>query len=318
MVAAVLGILKAGAGYVPLDPAYPKERLGFLLGDTEAVALVTQVRRIGQLPEIAVPVVCIDADWPTIGLHVPDRPERRNTAEDVAYVIYTSGSTGTPKGVVLRHRAVVNTIDWVNATFGVGPGDRVLWVTSLCFDLSVYDLFGVLSAGGTVRVATGSELRDPERLLRVLTDEPITMWDSAPSLLGQLAPHFSGVFPQAQLRLVLLSGDWIPVTLPDQVRSAFPGTRVVSLGGATEAAIWSNWFPIEKIDPAWTSIPYGRPIRNARYYLLDIHGRPAPIGVPAELYIAGECVADGYWNRPALTAERIPFRSIFAEDIAHG
>jgi amino acid adenylation domain-containing protein len=305
MVAAVLGILKTGAGYVPLDPAYPKERLAFLLRDTEAVALVTQVRRIEQLPEIAIPVVCIDADWPTISLHPADSIDRAATAEDVAYVIYTSGSTGTPKGVVLRHRTVVNTIDWVNTTFGVGPGDRVLWVTSLCFDLSVYDLFGVLSAGGTVRVATGSELRDPERLLAVLAGEPITIWDSAPSLLAQLAPHFGPIRDKdTKLRLVMLSGDWIPVALPDQVRAAFRSAKVIGLGGATEAAIWSNWFPVERVDPAWASIPYGRPIRNARYYLLDVHGQPAPVGVAAELYIAGDCVGDGYWNRPTLTAER--------------
>jgi amino acid adenylation domain-containing protein len=311
MVAAVLGVLKAGAAYVPLDPAYPKERLTFLLQDTAAIALVTQVRRIDQLPEISIPVVCIDADWPTVALYSPERLERRTTADDLAYVIYTSGSTGTPKGVVLRHRAVVNTITWVNETFNVGPGDRVLWVTSLCFDLSVYDLFGVLAAGGSVRVATGSELGDPERLLRVLTDEPITMWDSAPSLLGQLAPHFGKVASKSNLRLVMLSGDWIPVTLPDQVRAVFPAAEVVSLGGATEAAIWSNWFPIDRVDPAWASIPYGRPIRNARYYLLDSHGQPAPVGVPAELFIAGDCVADGYLNRPELTSERFsddPFR----------
>ena len=349
MVAAVLGILKAGAAYVPLDPAYPKERLAFLLRDTEAVALVTQVRRIGQLPEMSVPVVCIDADWPTIGLHSVERPDKKVSgtfsaaekvpdtflsAEDVAYIIYTSGSTGTPKGVVLRHRAVVNTIDWVNKTFGVGPGDRVLWVTSLCFDLSVYDLFGVLSAGGTVRVATGGELRDPERLLAVLAGEPITMWDSAPSLLAQLAPHFgkgregeapaepapkgsAGASPSlSKLRLVLLSGDWIPVALPDQAHSAFPNAKVVSLGGATEAAIWSNWFSVETVNPAWASIPYGRPIRNARYYLLDVHGQPAPVGVPAELYIAGDCVADGYWRRPELTAERFVSISDFRFQIA--
>ena len=304
MVAAVLGILKAGAAYVPLDPAYPKERLAFLLRDTQAIALVTQVRRIGQLPDMSVPVVCIDADWPTIAMHPSNRPNRTFTAENAAYVIYTSGSTGTPKGVVLRHRAVVNTIDWVNKTFHVGPGDRLLWVTSLCFDLSVYDLFGMLAAGGTVRVATGSELRDPERLLEVLAGEPITMWDSAPSLLAQMAPHFAKVPPATGLRLVMLSGDWIPVALPDQVRSAFRGATVVSLGGATEAAVWSNWYPIEKVDPTWASIPYGRPIQNARYYLLDGHGQPAPVGVPAELYIAGDCVADGYLNRPELTAER--------------
>jgi amino acid adenylation domain-containing protein len=313
MLAAVLAILKSGAAYVPLDPAYPKERLSFLLGDTGAVAMLTQVRRIAQLPELAIPVVCIDADWPTIGLHMPERLPRKASAGEMAYVIYTSGSTGQPKGVVLRHRAVVNTIDWVNKTFDVGPRDRVLWVTSLCFDLSVYDIFGVLAAGGSVRVATGSELRDPERLTAVLDCEPITIWDSAPSLLDQLAPHFEKVSGRAaRLRLVMLSGDWIPVALPDQVRTAFPAARVVSLGGATEAAIWSNWYPVDKVDPEWASIPYGRPIRNARYYLLDVHGQPAPVGVPADLFIAGDCVADGYWNRPELTAERFiiePFAS---------
>ena len=307
MVAAVLGILKAGAGYVPLDPAYPKERLAFLLRDTEAVALVTQVRRIGQLPEIAVPVVCIDADWPTIGLHPADRPERPDTAEDVAYVIYTSGSTGTPKGVVLRHRAVVNTIDWVNKTFGVGPGDRVLWVTSLCFDLSVYDLFGVLAAGGTVRVATGSELRDPERLL---------------ARAGRRADHDLGLGPVAARR------NWRRISIRSATRtdeapardaqrrldsgrpagpgprSAFPAPRSSASAARRRPPSGRTGIPIEKVDPAWASIPYGRPIRNARYYLLDVHGQPAPVGVPAELFIAGDCVADGYWNRPALTAER--------------
>lgn len=334
MVVAVLAILKTGAAYVPLDPAYPKERLSFLLADTGAVALVTQIRRLDQLPDLQIPAVCIDADWPTIGLRPRTRPgvpakfndtRAAKSADDLAYVIYTSGSTGTPKGVALGHRAVVNTIDWVNKTFHIGPGDRMLWVTSLCFDLSVYDVFGVLAAGGSIRVATGSELRDPERLARVLIHEPITIWDSAPSLLNQLSPHFpeqtispasesqqpigaengnsTGVC-EPQLRLVMLSGDWIPVTLPDQVRCAFPGARVISLGGATEAAIWSNWFSVDVVDPAWVSIPYGRPIQNARYYLLDCHGQPAPIGAPAELYIAGDCVAEGYFHRSELTAER--------------
>ncbi len=304
MVVAVLGILKAGAAYVPFDPAYPKERIAFILADTQAAALVTQVRRLERLPDVATPVVCIDADWPTVSLHSADRPPCEIGPEAMAYVIYTSGSTGTPKGVVMRHRAVVNTLDWVNRTFNVGPDDRVLWVTSLCFDLSVYDIFGVLAAGGSVRVASGSELRDPEQLAAILTDEPITLWDSAPPLLAQLAPHFGKARDRASLRLVLLSGDWIPVALPDKVRAAFPGVEVVSLGGATEAAIWSNYYRIGAVNPAWTSIPYGRPIRNARYYLLDHHGQPAPIGVAAELYIGGVCLADGYWGRPDLTAER--------------
>src|SRR5205823_11473323 len=136
-------------------------------------------------------------------------PPRPAGSDDRAYVIYTSGSTGTPKGVVLRHRAVVNTLDWVNTTFGVGPGDRVLFVTSICFDLSVYDVFGILAAGGSIRVATGSELRDPERLLGIFGREPITIWDSAPSLLNVLAAHFDSrpADEPSALRLVLLSGD---------------------------------------------------------------------------------------------------------------
>src|SRR5262249_35955883 len=186
-------------------------------------------------------------------------------------------------------------------------GDRLLFVTSLNFDLSVYDIFGTLAAGGCVRVASSAELRDPERLLRVLCEEPITFWDSAPPQLQQVAPFFSGVRPgdrTDRLRLVFLSGDWIPVPLPDAVRSTFPSARVISLGGATEAAIWSNYYPIGAVDPAWPSIPYGKPIQNARYHILDARIQPVPVGVPGELHIGGPCPAEGYFNRPDLTGEK--------------
>src|SRR6185295_2073496 len=133
--------------------------------DTESTALLTQVRRVERLPELSIPVVCLDADWPTIAANSAGRPARLGKSSDLAYIIYTSGSTGAPKGVMLSHRAVVNTLDWVNTQFAVCPDDRVLFVTSICFDLSVYDVFGILAAGGSIRVATGSELRDPERLL---------------------------------------------------------------------------------------------------------------------------------------------------------
>src|SRR5262249_38727593 len=156
--------------------------------------------------------------------------------------------------------------------------------TSPAFDLSVYDVFGALGAGAAVYVASEAALRDPEELVRLLAEEGITIWDSAPAALQQLAPLFPARAEQSRLRLVLLSGDWIPVRLPAAVRAAFPAARVIAMGGATEATVWSNWFPIGEVDPRWPSIPYGRPMTNARYHVLDRGLQPCPIGIPGDLY----------------------------------
>ena len=221
--------------------------------------------------------------------------------DTVAYVIHTSGSTGRPKGIAVQHRPVANLIQWLNPAFGVGPEDRVLFVAALAFDLSVWDLFGVLAAGGSIHVVSEEDLRDPGQLVRMLPQ--VTIWDSAPAALVQLAPLFPPVAEEeSRLRLVMLSGDWIPVTLPDRVRSAFPAARVVSLGGATEATVWSNWYPVAEVDPRWPSIPYGRPIANARYHVLDAAFEPSPIGVPGDLHIGGDCLCVGYAGQPDLTA----------------
>ena len=237
-----------------------------------------------------------------VGHSAAGRPPAVSTPHDVAYVIHTSGSTGEPKGIVVQHRPAANLVDWINRTFEVGPEDRGLFVTSLAFDLSVYDIFGILAAGGTVHVATSEELGDPGRLIDLLRKGGITLWDSAPAALVRLAPLFPAEpDPESRLRRVLLSGDWIPVTLPDRVRQAFPRARVMALGGATEATVWSNWYPVGEVDPRWPSIPYGRPISNARYHVLDAGFAPRPIGVPGDLYIGGDCLCAGY-TRPDLTA----------------
>jgi acyl-coenzyme A synthetase/AMP-(fatty) acid ligase/aryl carrier-like protein len=143
--------------------------------------------------------------------------------------------------------------------------------------------------------------------VEILATEPVTFWDSAPAALQQLVPfleHAGDRTAKRPLRLVFLSGDWIPLTLPDRVRGAFPGAEIIGLGGATEATVWSNWHRIDGIAPHWVSIPYGRPIQNARYYALDPDGNPCPPGVPGELHIGGECLAEGYIDQPRLTAER--------------
>lgn len=334
-VVALLGVLKSGAAYAPIEYSLPAGRVRHLLHSLRAPVVVCSPDRVEFLRELCAELPRLrhilwiggtaGAPKPTESTAPPETPAhrvsvapatapapadapgpRRASPDDLAYVIFTSGSTGTPKGVLLTHAPVVNLIRWVNSTFGVGPHDRVLFLTAFGFDLSVYDVFGLLAAGGVVRVASEDELRDPQRLLSVLDEEPITFWDSAPAALQQLEPLLALREPphSAALRLVFLSGDWIPVALPDTLRTAFPGAEVVSLGGATEAAIWSNFHRVGTVDPRWSSIPYGRPINNARYYLLDRELRPAPVGVPGDLYIGGHCLASGYHADPALTARK--------------
>ncbi|RKZ70924.1 MAG: hypothetical protein DRR19_32985, partial [Candidatus Parabeggiatoa sp. nov. 1] len=254
--------------------------------------------------------------WTTWHLNklATENPVTTVTPNNLAYIIYTSGSTGTPKGVVVRHRPVINLIDWVNKTFHISSSDRILFITSLCFDLSVYDIFGLLAAGGSIQVASEFSLKNPEQLLRTLYNEPITFWDSAPAAFQQLVPFFRSPHSITHhLRLVFFSGDWIPVTLPDIIKEAFPRTQVIGLGGATEATVWSNYYPIKEVNPQWVSIPYGKPIQNAKYYIIDDKLNLCPIGVPGFLYIGGECLASGYANDPLQTSQKfIP--SPFSEE----
>ncbi len=330
-IAGLMGVLKAGGTYVPLETNFPKARLQWILNNLKVRFLITEsdlLEKISSLRhdlDFLGEIICLDEesrfirsklitdfsgratvssreDWEAMG---EDNLVFSISVDHLAYVIFTSGSTGTPKGVMVRHQPVVNLIEWVNQTFSIGSEDRVLFITSFCFDLSVYDIFGLLAAGGSLRIASRQDIQDPEKLLSILDDESITFWDSAPAALQQLTTFLhESRSANHPLRLVFLSGDWIPITLPDKIRANFPQAQVISLGGATEATIWSNFYPIGKVKPHWSSIPYGKPIQNARYYILDTYLNPCPIGVAGDLYIGGDCLADGYIQDPAQTGEK--------------
>jgi yersiniabactin nonribosomal peptide synthetase len=304
-VVAVLGILKSGAAYLPIDPANPEERRWQLLRDGDIRIVLTQSwleerlswpKGIGRL--------FVDQVMPRDKTISP--PELAGKPEDLAYVIYTSGSTGFPKGVMIDHRGAVNTILDVNKRFSVGPEDRVLALSNLNFDLSVYDIFGILAAGATIIMPEADKTRDPSHWLELMKQEQVTVWNTVPALMQMLLEYASGrdeAMPQS-LRLVLLSGDWIPLDLADRIKAQFQGVQVIGLGGATEAAIWSNLYPIQEVDPNWKSVPYGRPMVNQRYHVLNEFMMDCPVWVPGQLYIGGIGLAKGYWNDETKTKDK--------------
>jgi len=306
MIIALLGILKAGGAYVPLEPSFPGARLNTIIQRAGIRLVLSQEKHAGLFADSSAEVVLLDRSAQELSCEEDGRPpECGVNSENTAYVIFTSGSTGNPKGVVVVHRPVINLIEWVLKTFSFSRKDAVLFVTALSFDLSVFDIFGLLACGGSIHIMDDRQRRDTDLLIRMLCEREITFWDSAPAALDLLVPGLkarAGNVANQKLRLVFLSGDWIPLTLADDIRQIFTNAEVIGLGGATEATVWSNYFPIRAVDPRWRSIPYGRPIQNARYYILDQHLAPCPVGVAGDLFIGGECLSEGYLNEPALTA----------------
>jgi len=296
-VAAVLGILASGAAYLPIEAGLPKERLWYLLEHGQVELVLTQPHLDQNLdwPE-GLQRVCVDDEVLTGVDHHP--LDGVQGPEDLAYVIYTSGSTGLPKGVMIDHRGAVNTILDINNRFGVGPHDRVLALSALSFDLSVYDIFGTLAAGGTIVMPEQGAARDPSRWAQLIAREKVTIWNSVPALMKLLVEYLAANprLPSSSLRLVLLSGDWNPVTLPDQIKAQLGEVQIISLGGATEASIWSILYPIDTVDPNWKSIPYGRPMVNQRFHVLNEALAPCPVWVPGQIYIGGVGLAKGYWR----------------------
>ena len=296
-IAAVLGVLWAGGMYVPIginQPALRRNRICAKAG--VQMALGGEVERMAGWPS-QVKVLSIKDAEKAQALRLPRKVEGQSSA----YVIFTSGSTGEPKGVEMSHRAAINTVEDINARFKVTNDDRVLAVSALDFDLSVYDIFGLLSVGGAVVLVEEENRRDAHRWLELVHRHRVSVWNSVPALLSMLLLVVKDVGSPGP-RMVLVSGDWVGLDLPARLKARWPLARLIALGGATEAAIWSNAFEVDHVAPEWTSIPYGYPLRNQRFRVVDARGRECPDWVSGELLIGGVGLARGYRGDPEITA----------------
>lgn len=314
----VLGIVSAGAAYVPVDPAWPSHRVERIAARSDArFAFAAEG---AELPGgvTVIPVrIAIGVAASEHGVTYPDPVPVEGTG--LAYTIFTSGSTGEPKGVAIEHAQARTTIDDLARRFAPGPQDVVLGLSALSFDLSVWDVFGALAAGARLVLPQRGAETDPEQWLRMIATEEVTIWNSAPALAEMLADYAESDRDSARtalrtLRLVLMSGDWIPVTLPDRLRAIAPHAVIVSLGGATEASIWSIHHTIGDVDPEWPSVPYGTALDGQWFRILDgPDGEPVPVGVAGELFIGGDGVARGYLGDEEQTAERFRVHPVYGE-----
>jgi amino acid adenylation domain-containing protein len=305
-----MGVLKAGGAFLPLDPSYPVERLQTMMEDADTALILTETSFLSVLPAIRGDVLCLD-EWEEESLRYSDsRLETAVTPEALVYVISTSGSTGRPKGILLEHAGRVNNLTDMTRRYGLGPGDKVLGVSSPSFDICIYDTLGILGAGGVSLMTPALQHADPALWVEWIEREKATLWHSAPALLLMVVEYVEQ-HPQHSLnslRVVILGGDWIPVTLPERLKKLAPEAVFVALGGATEASIHSTVYEVEEVDSDWQSIPYGRPMANQQVMVLDPWHNPVPVGVEGELHLGGVGLARGYRNREPLTREKFVHR----------
>lgn len=322
-VVACLSILNASATYLPIDVALPNKRIEYILEQCDVKQVLVQHRFLeaDNLQTIAsiYNTIAINTDTLNKSLEfasthtdykpVQQRQSIQNT-QQLAYIIFTSGSTGQPKGVSIDHQGAVNTILDINQRYNIGQSDVIFGLSSLSFDLSVYDIFGSFAAGATLVLPQADKMLVPFHWFAQLTTHKVTVWNSVPQLAQLLIEYTASLSHQEQqtaiensaIKLLMMSGDWIPVSLPEKIKYHHTKARIVSLGGATEASIWSIYHDIHTVDKAQSSIPYGKALTNQEMYVLDHNLDKRPNGVSGQIYIAGIGLAQGYWKNPEKTA----------------
>jgi amino acid adenylation domain-containing protein len=308
MVIALLGAMKAGGAYTPLDPEYPQQRLHSMLEDAAAPVVLTQAHLLDRVPPSNAKTICLDHDWPSIEQEDTANPQVELTGKNLAYCIYTSGSTGKPKGVPNVHEGIVNRLFWMRDQYQLTPADRILQKTPYSFDVSVWEFFLPLITGATLVMARPGGHKDPAYLVNIIQEQKITALHFVPSMLA-LFLETEGLEKCATVRQVFASGEALSFELQSRFFKRFHG-KLHNLYGPTEAAVDVTYW---ECTPSYAKpiVPIGRPVANTQIHILDEHLQQVPIGAEGELHIGGIQLARGYLNRPELTAEKFipdPFR----------
>jgi pyochelin synthetase len=296
-VVGVLGILLAGGIYVPIEDDEAFDRIDKIVTNTHMKLILTHCQTNYQSDRVK----CLVVDQ--VKPLKDKRIEYPKKADQPAYIIHTSGSTGVPKGVVINHQAALNTIDDINERFDIKEGDRVLGLSKLNFDLSVYDIFGLLSVGGALIYPDAKSYSDPSHWVSLIKKHDISVWNTVPSIMVMLDEYMKSKTEEdlTTLKAVLLSGDWIPLNLPDNASKFLPNAKIVSLGGATEASIWSICHEYKGLSSGWVSIPYGKPLKNQQIHILNKDLEENPVWLKGDLYIGGEGLAVEYFGNKEIT-----------------
>jgi amino acid adenylation domain-containing protein/non-ribosomal peptide synthase protein (TIGR01720 family) len=301
MIVGILGILKAGAAYVPMDPSHPPERLSYILEDARIRLLLTQQALLGRISSEGILLVCLDADWEGRSRDRRHNPQTEVTGDNAAYVIYTSGSTGQPKGVVIAHQGICNTLLWRRQAFSLNETDRILQNLSFAFDASVWQIFGALLNGAQLVLARPDGHRDPAYLIETMIEHGITITDFPPSMLRALLSEF-GIERCGSLRHLFCGGEAMRPELQEEFFAKL-NSELHNVYGPTETAVDATCWTCQRKDNRQI-IPIGRPINNKQIYLLDSQLQPVPVGVEGEICISGSGLARGYLNRPEATGEK--------------
>lgn len=313
-IVAILAIMKAGAAYVPLDPAYPAERLMFMLADSAAAVVVTDATSKSRLAGCEVPLVLLDDEEGRDGGRGSDAPpEVMVSPGDPCYMIYTSGSTGQPKGALNCHRGVINTMTGLISRLRLDSDARLLQTSSLSFDMSAFDILVTLLAGACLVVPELADAKSPAQLIGLVHRHQVTVWSSTPPLFKAMLDEALSSAPGLpdHLGVFVVGGDRFPPAACAAIHDLLPHCRVFNVGGVTEVSFTTATYQVRPDDGQRSSVPWGMPLPNQRVYVLDRSGQLAPPGVPGELYIGGAGVGLGYWQRPELTARQFladPFR----------
>ncbi len=303
MVVSLLGVLKAGAAYVPLDPGLPAERLEYMIANAQAGMVLAQGQLLQLLPARDAELIPVDREWPQIGLHADANVETRAAGENLAYVIYTSGSTGWPKGAMNEHHAIRNRLMWMQDAYQLTSGDRVLQKTPYSFDVSVWEFLWPLLAGARLVVARPGGHQDSAYLVKLIREQGITTIHFVPSMLQAFIEE-PGVEKCVSLKRVICSGEALGWELQEAFHRRLPWAELHNLYGPTEAAVDVTFWHCERGSQRPGVVPLGRPIANTQLHILDEDLEPVPVGVTGEIHIAGEAVGRGYWNNPDLTAQK--------------